>query len=435
MKTAITAVHARQILDSRGMPTIEAEVVLSDSSLGIASVPAGASKGKREAVEKRDGIKEIYRGFGVLKGVENVNNTVAKKITGMDAHEQELIDQAMIELDGSLDKSNLGANAILAVSLANARACAESNKEPLFQYLASLAPNITQRIGLEFRLPVAQFNIVNGGKHADSLLSLQEFLLIPFGFEKFSESLRAATEIYWMLKDILHKHSFLTNIGDEGGLAPQIDKTKTVLEMIIEAVEISGYKLGEQIYLGLDSAASQFETDGGRYELDGEFYDTQRLISFYQELISSYPFLKSLEDPFGQDDWSGFKKINEVLGKTTQIVTDDLTVTNPQIFNKAILEQVGNAILVKYNQIGTLSETLKVIKMARNSGWRVIIGNRSGETTDDFEADLAVAFHLPQVKFGAPFRGERLAKYNRLLRIEDMLGSSGKFTGKEGLGF
>ncbi|MBI3980852.1 phosphopyruvate hydratase [Candidatus Microgenomates bacterium] len=431
MKTAISAVHARQILDSRGHPTVEAEVVLSDGSYGIASVPSGASLGKREAVEKRDGDKSKFRGLGVLKAVENVNQIIGKKIIGLDAHDQEHVDQTLIDLDGTANKDNLGANAILSVSLAIARACAQSNKEPLFQYLTSLAPNVSQRIGLEFVLPVPHFNVINGGKHADNNLSFQEFMLIPFNFEKFSDSLCAGDEIYMALKDVIHNKNFHTNVGDEGGFAPSISKTREALDMIIEAISLAGYKVGEQIYIGLDVAASTFQTGEGKYGVDGEILAPEDLNLYFKKLVDDYPFLKSIEDPFGQDDWSGFKKIKESIGKTVQIVADDLTVTNPKIFTKAILEQVANAVIVKYNQIGTLSETLRVIKMAKDSGWRTILGNRSGETCDDFEADLAVAFHLGQAKYGALARGERVVKYNRLLQIEDILGSQAKFAGKD----
>ncbi len=435
MKTSISAVHARQILDSRGTPTVECEVVLSDGSNGRASVPSGSSKGKREAVEKRDEDKSAFRGLGVLRAIDNVNNIIAKKITGLDAHDQEMVDQTMINLDGTQTKENLGANAILSVSLAIAKAAAASNQEPLFQYLTSIAPGLTQRIGIEYQLPVPQMNIINGGKHADSGLGVQEFMLIPFGFEKFSDALRASVEIYWFLKDILHNNNYHTNVGDEGGFAPQLKDTRQALDMIAEAVTKSGYILEEQVYVGMDVAASTFQSEGGRYLLDNQNFDTMSLIAYFEKLINDYPFLKSIEDPLGQDDWSGFKEITRQLGKRVQIVTDDLTVTNPQIFTKAILEQVGNAIIVKYNQIGTLTETLKVIKMAKDSGWKTVLGNRSGETTDDFEADLSAAFHLGQSKFGAPARGERLAKYNRLLRIEDMLGSQAKFAGKSAFNF
>lgn len=430
MKTAISAVHARQILDSRGHPTVEAEVVLADGSYGIASVPSGASLGKREAVEKRDCDKSKFRGLGVLRAVENVNQIIGKKIIGLDAHDQEHVDQTMIDIDGTSNKENLGANAILSVSLAIARACSQSNKEPLFQYLTSLAPNVSQRIGLEFVLPVPHFNIINGGKHADNNLSFQEFMLIPYGFERFSDSLRAGAEVYMALKDVIHNKNFHTNVGDEGGFAPSLSKNREAIEMIVEAVTLAGYKLGEQIYLGMDVAASTFQTGEGRYEIDGENLSPEDLHEYFLKLIKDYPFIKSIEDPFGQDDWTGFKKIKENIGKTVQIVADDLTVTNPKIFTKAILEQVANAVIVKYNQIGTLSETLRVIKMAKDSGWRTILGNRSGETCDDFEADLAVAFHLGQAKYGALARGERVAKYNRLLQIEDLLGSQARFAGK-----
>lgn len=433
MKTSISAIHARQILDSRGTPTVETEIILADGLSGIASVPSGASKGKREALEKRDRDLTKYRGLGVLRAVDNVNNLISKKIIGMDAHDQEAIDQTMIDLDGTATKEKLGANAILSVSLACARACAASNASPLFQYLTSLAPQMTTRIGLEYILPVPQLNLINGGKHADSGLAVQEFIIMPFGFEKFSDSLTAGVEIYWFLKDVLHNHNFHTNVGDEGGFAPQLKDTREALNMMAEAVNKSGYKLGEQIYLGIDAAASSFQNNG-RYLIDGQNLDGEGLIEYYQKLIAEFPFLKSLEDPLGQDDWQGFKKITSEIGNSTQIVTDDLTVTNPEIFSKAILEQVGNAVIVKYNQIGTLTETLKVIKMAKASGWRIVLGNRSGETADDFEADLAVAFHLGQSKFGAPIRGERLAKYNRLLKIEDILGSEAKFAGKAGIG-
>ena len=435
MKTAISAIHARQILDSRGHPTVEVEVVLADGSLGIASVLSGASLGKREAVEKRDGDKSKFRGLGVFKAVENVNQVLGKKITGLDAHDQERVDQTMIDLDGTSNKENLGANAILAVSLAIARACAQSNKEPLFQYLTSLAPNLSQRIGLEFVLPVAQFNVINGGKHADNKLSFQEFMIIPFGFEKFSQSLQAASEIYMAIKDVLHNKNFHTNVGDEGGFAPSLSKTREALDIMVEAIALAGYKTGEQIYLGMDVAASTFQTGEGRYEVDGENVTPDDLNEYFKKLLADYPFLKSIEDPAGQDDWTSFKKIKDSLGKSVQIVADDLTVTNPKIFTKAILEQVANAIIVKYNQIGTLSETIKVIKMAKESGWRTVLGNRSGETVDDFEADLAVAFHLGQAKYGAPARGERVTKYNRLLQIEDLLGSQAKFAGRDVFNF
>lgn len=435
MKTTITEVSARQILDSRGTPTVEAEIILSDGTVGIASVPSGSSKGKREAVEKRDNDMVVYRGLGVLHAVDNIKNIIGPKIKGMDAHDQEEVDQAMIDLDGTPTKEKLGANAILAVSLAIARSCARSNGEPLFQYLTTLSPALSQRVGLEFHLPVLHLNVINGGMHADSPLSIQEFLIIPFGFEKFSDSLRAGVEIYWLVRDVLKIQNLGINTGDEGGFAPNIAKTGQAIEVIVEAVKRSGYKIGEQIYIGLDIAATHLSTGQGRYNMDGEQYDTGNLVYFYKNLMTTYPFLKSIEDPFGQDDWMGFKNLNKEMNNQVQVVTDDLTVTNPGIFTKAILEQVGNTILVKYNQVGTLTETLKVMKMAKDSGWKMILGNRSAETVDDFESDLAVAFHMNQVKFGAPSRGERLSKYNRLLEIENLLGSQAKFPGRSAFSF
>ncbi len=378
----------------------------------------------------------VYRGLGVLHAVDNIKNVIGPKIKGMDAHDQEAVDQTMIDLDQTPNKEKLGANAILAISLAIARSCAKSNGEPLFQYLTSLSPALSQRVGLEFHLPVPHLNVINGGMHADNNLSIQEFLIIPFGFEKFSESLRAGVEIYWLIRDCLKQSGSGINIGDEGGFAPNFKKTTEALDIIVEAVKRSGYKLGDQVYVGLDVAATHLLKGGqSSYTMDGEQYDSGNLVYFYKNLMTAYPFLKSIEDPFGQDDWIGFKKLNSEMNNQVQIVTDDLTVTNPSIFTKAILEQVGNTILVKYNQVGTLTETLKVMKMAKDSGWKTILGNRSAETVDDFVSDLAVAFHMDQVKFGAPSRGERLSKYNRLLEIEDLLGSQAKFPGRSAFSF
>jgi len=417
----ITEVFAREILDSRGNPTVEVDVVLDSGSFGRAAVPSGASTGTREALELRDNDKKRFMGKGVLRAVDNVNDTIAKEIEGMDAREQATIDLLMLQLDGTPAKEKLGANAILAVSMAVARAAAEAATLPLFLYLGGAGART---------LPVPMLNVINGGAHADNNLDFQEFMVVPAGFDLFSDALRAGVEIFHHLKKILHDKGLTTSVGDEGGFAPNLKGTTEALDLIMTAIDKSGYKAGEQIFLALDVAASEF-FEGKKYDMKREkrVFSSEEIIAFYQQLRSKYPLI-SIEDGMSEGDWDGWEAQTKAMGHNTQLVGDDLFVTNPGIFKKGIDRGIANAILIKVNQIGTLTETFDAIEMARKAGYRSIISHRSGETEDSTIADLAVASNAGQIKTGSASRSDRTAKYNQLLRIEEELGEAALFPGR-----
>ncbi|MCD6546626.1 MAG: phosphopyruvate hydratase [Thermotogae bacterium] len=419
MYMEIIDIRAREVLDSRGNPTIEAEVYLEDGSLGSAIVPSGASTGKHEALELRDGDKR-YMGKGVLNAVKNVNEVIAPKIIGMNAYDQRAIDKAMIELDGTENKSKLGANAILAVSMAVARAAANSLGLELYKYLGG--PNA--RI-----LPVPFMNIVNGGKHADNSLDIQEFMIVPAGAPNFSEALRYGAEVFHTLKKLLKSQGHVTAVGDEGGFAPNLSSNEEAVKTIIEAIEQAGYEPGKDIFVALDSAADSFyNEEKGVYMVDGTEKTTDEMIEYYANLVEKYPII-SLEDPLAEDDWEGFKKITEKLGSKVQIIGDDLYVTNIKRLKKGVEMKASNSILIKLNQIGSVTETLDTIEYAKIHGMTCVISHRSGETEDTFIADLAVAANTGMIKTGSLSRSERIAKYNRLLRIEEELGNSSEYKG------
>ena len=407
----IECIWAREVLDSRGNPTVECDVVLDNGVLGRAIVPSGASTGEHEALELRDGDKSRYLGKGVLKAVENINKIIAPKIKGMEVTEQEKIDKTMIDMDGTPNKAKLGANAILGVSMAAARAAANSLKKPLFMYLGGADAHI---------LPVPMMNIINGGMHADNNLDIQEFMIVPKGAATFHEALRMGTEVFHNLKKILHDKGDSTSVGDEGGFAPNLKSNEEALEAIMEAITKAGYQAGKDIFIALDAASSSFYKDG-KYVLQGKGIDSKALVAMYQQWIEKYPII-SIEDGLDENDWDGWKHITDVLGKTIQLVGDDLFVTNPQIFKKGIDMEVANAILIKVNQIGSITETLETIKMARAANYNYVISHRSGETEDTTIADLAVATGSGQIKTGSLSRTDRTAKYNQLLRIEEILG-------------
>jgi enolase len=416
----IEAIGAREILDSRGNPTIEVDVLLSDDSVGRAAVPSGASTGAFEAHEMRDGDKARYQGKGVLKAIEAVIE-IDEELVGFDATDQRLVDAALISIDGTDTKSKLGANAILGVSLANARAAAESTGQLLFRYLGG--PNA-------HTLPVPLMNIINGGAHADTGVDIQEFMIVPLGAETFTEAVRWGAEVYHNLKALLHSKGLSTGLGDEGGFAPELPTNAAALDLIAEAVEKAGYKLGSQIALALDVAATEFyDEKSGKYKFEGQERSTDEMIAYYADLVAKYP-LVSIEDPLAEDDWAGWSKITAELGSKVQLVGDDLYVTNPARLQKGIDEKAGNAILVKVNQIGTLTETLDAVSLAQTHGMKAIISHRSGETEDVFIADLAVATNAGQIKTGAPARSERVAKYNQLLRIEEELQDAAVYAGR-----
>jgi len=421
MDSSIEYIVAREILDSRGNPTVEVEVQLLDGTVGVAAVPSGASTGTNEAVELRDGDKSRYGGKGVLTAVENVNTTIAERVEGMDARDQLAIDTAMIELDGTPNKSKLGANAILGVSLAAAKAAAEYSGLPLYRYIGGAGAR---------ELPVPMMNILNGGKHADSNVDLQEFMAMPVGAPNFAEALRWCAEVYQSLKSVLKSRGLSTSVGDEGGFAPNLGANEEAIALIIEAIEKAGYKPGEQVAIALDPAASEFYQDG-KYVLKGEgtTKTSAEMVDYYAGLIEKYPIV-SLEDGLAEDDWDGWKLLNEKLGGKIQLVGDDIFVTNPVFLKKGIDMNVANSILIKLNQIGTLSETLKTIETAKRAGWTAVVSHRSGETEDTTIADLVVGVNTGQIKTGAPARTERVAKYNRLLKIEAELGSVAEFPGK-----
>ncbi|PSB18626.1 phosphopyruvate hydratase [filamentous cyanobacterium CCP2] len=422
--TAIASVTAREILDSRGNPTVEVDVVLDDGSKGRAAVPSGASTGIREALELRDGDSGRYGGKGVLKAVENVKTTIAPALKGSDPFEQTAIDQKMLELDGTENKGTLGANAILGVSMAVARAAAASKDVPLYQYLGGDAAVL---------LPVPCFNILNGGAHADNSVDFQEFMIAPVGAPTFSEALRMGAEVYHALKSILKKKGYSTGIGDEGGFAPNLKANVEAIELILEGIQAAGFEPGEEISIALDPATSELYRDDGSYEFfksDKSRKSATEMIDLWESWVNQYPIL-SIEDGLGEQDWSGWQELTQRLGNRIQLVGDDAFVTNPSIIKKAIEDGVGNSSLIKVNQIGSVTETLEAIKISVDAGYTCMVSHRSGETPDDFIADLAVATQAGQIKTGAPCRGERLSKYNQLLRIEDELGSKAKYAGWE----
>ena len=402
----IEDVTAIEVLDSRGNPTVKATVALSDGTVASAIVPSGASTGKREALELRD-KDERYCGKGVLKAVENVNSQIAEAVIGLDAFDQKALDDEMRELDGTDNYSNLGANAVLGVSMAVARAAAKSLDVPLYRYLGGANASV---------LPVPMFNIINGGAHANTSVDFQEFMIMPFGFDKFSDALRAATEIYHTLKGLLNAAGHSTAVGDEGGFAPNLNDNEEPIKLIMQAIEKAGYKAGEQIKLALDVAASELY-ENGKYKLEGKEFSSEELIERYAQLCEKYPIF-SIEDGLSEDDWAGWAKLTSKLGSKVQLVGDDLFVTNEKILREGIAKGVGNAILIKPNQIGTVSQTMQTIRLAQRKGYRCVMSHRSGESEDSFIADFAVAMNTGQIKTGATSRSERNAKYNRLLEIE-----------------
>jgi enolase len=437
MSFEIQVVHAREILDSRGNPTLECEVALAGGAAGRAAVPSGASTGENEAVELRDGDKSRFSGKGVLKSAHNVNAAIAQSLIGMDARDQEAIDRTMIELDGTHNKGNLGANAILGVSMAVAHAAANAVNQPLYRYLGGPSAKI---------LPVPMLNILNGGKHADNTVDFQEFMVQPWGFDDFEEALRAGVEIYHALRKVLHDKGLSTAVGDEGGFAPNLQSNEEALEVIAQAVESTRYKFGEQIFIALDPAASELANEArklahagggaGGSEVHYCFFKSEpdriatsdEMIDLWADWCARYP-IRSIEDGLAEDDWQGWAKLTERLGETVQLVGDDLFVTNPKFLKRGIEERCGNAILVKVNQIGTLSETFDAVNLAKRNSYAAVMSHRSGETEDATIADLAVATNCGQIKTGAPCRSDRNAKYNQLLRIAEELGEQAVYGG------
>ena len=427
--TEIAAIHAREILDSRGNPTVEADVVLASGAIGRAAVPSGASTGEHEAVALRDGDKSHYLGKGVLQAVENVETILAPELAGMDATNQRLIDATMLSLDGTPNKSRLGANAILAVSMATARAAANSLKIPLYRYLGGVNACI---------LPTPMMNILNGGAHSDNNVDFQEFMVMPIGAERFSDALRWGTEVFHTLKGVLKKRGYSTAVGDEGGFAPSLKSNVEAVEVILEAIDLAGFKAGEDIAIALDPAASEFyDKERGVYvfkKSDKSEYSSEEMARYWESWTKQYPII-SIEDGLAEDDWDGWKYLTEILGERVQLVGDDLFVTNTERLQRGIDEGVANSILIKVNQIGTISETLEAIQLAGRYGYTSIISHRSGETEDTFIADLAVATGAGQIKTGSASRTDRIAKYNQLLRIEEELGQAAEFLGLESINF
>ena len=422
MKTAIQTIHARQILDSRGNPTVEVDVVLADNSKGRAAVPSGASTGSREALELRDDDSSHYGGKGVLKAVANVNGPIAKLLKGIDATDQSNVDQKMLNLDGTEYKSKLGANAILGVSMAVARAAAASKDQPLYQYLGG--PEATL-------LPVPCFNILNGGVHADNSVDFQEFMIAPVGAPTFSDALRMGADVYHALKSILKQKGYSTGVGDEGGFAPDLKANVEAIELILQGIEKAGLKPGEQIAIALDPAVTELHQEDGTYlffKSDQSRKTSEEMIALWESWVNQFPII-SLEDGLSENDWDGWKLLTKRLGNRIQLVGDDAFVTNPKIIKQAIAEGVGNSSLIKVNQIGSVTETLNAIKDSKAGNYTCMVSHRSGETPDDFIADLVVATGVGQIKSGAPCRGERLAKYNQLLRIEEELGTRARYAG------
>jgi enolase len=420
--TEIDQIQAREILDSRGNPTVEADVTLAGGAMGRAAVPSGASTGEHEAVELRDGDPKRFGGKGVLKAVSNVNNLIAPRLRGKDALGQQAIDRLLIDLDGSPTKSNLGANALLAVSLATARAAAASQKLPLYRYLGGADANT---------LPVPMMNIINGGAHADNNVDFQEFMIVPAGAGKFSEALRMGAEVFHTLKSVLKKKGYATSVGDEGGFAPNLKSNEEAIETILEAIAQAGYQTGNDILLALDPAASEFY-DGSSYvfkKSDGRKLSSEQMISFWKDWADKYPII-SIEDGMAENDWDGWKALTEAIGARVQLVGDDLFVTNTKFLQKGIELGVANSILIKVNQIGTLTETINCIQMAQKAGRTAVVSHRSGETEDSFIADLAVAMNAGQIKTGSLSRSDRIAKYNQLLRIEEELRDGARYPGR-----
>lgn len=415
----IEGVDARQILDSRGNPTVEVDVLLSDGTAARAAVPSGASTGAFEAYELRDGDKDVYGGKGVEQAVDAVIDEIGPAIEDLDATDQRLIDQTMIELDGTDNKKRLGANAILGVSLAVAKAAAESADLDLFRYVGGTNAHV---------LPVPMMNIINGGAHADNGVDVQEFMILPIGAENFAEALRWGAETYHSLKSVLKERGLATGLGDEGGFAPDLDSSKAALELIVHAIEKAGFTPGKDFALGLDVAASEF-FENGHYSFEGKTRSAEEMSKLYEDLLQNFP-LATIEDPLNEDDWEGWAHLTAEIGDRVQIVGDDLFVTNPERLRKGIDQKVANSLLVKVNQIGTLTETLDAVSMAQTHGYTTILSHRSGETEDTTIADLAVAVNSGQIKTGAPARSERVAKYNQLLRIEEILGSSATYAGR-----
>ncbi|MGN1261436.1 MAG: phosphopyruvate hydratase [Candidatus Enteromonas sp.] len=436
MDTKIVKVYGRQIIDSRGNPTVEAEVTLADGTIGRSASPSGASTGTREALELRDGDKAVYGGKGVLAAVKHINEEIAPALVGLDARDTFLVDKTMIDLDGTENKSRLGANAILAVSLAAAHAAAASLKEPLYRFIGGTSANV---------LPVPMMNIMNGGAHADDNIDSQEFLIMPVGAPTWSEALRWCTEVFHALQKILKSQGLSTGAGDEGGYAPNTKhgSDEEVLTLIMEGIKAAGYEPGKDFMLAMDAAASEWAKDGEKTE-DGQFiykqpksgkvYTSKTLVRHWEKIAKEFPLI-SLEDGMAEGDWDGWKLLNEKLGKKIQLVGDDLFVTNTKIIKEGIEKGVANSVLIKLNQIGTLSETIAAIKMAKNAGWTAVVSHRSGETADTTIADLVVALNAGQIKTGAPNRTERVAKYNQLLRIEEGLGENAVYRGRKAFTF
>ncbi|MXX64683.1 MAG: phosphopyruvate hydratase [Acidimicrobiia bacterium] len=418
MSTTITTIHARLILDSRGNPTVEAEVRLAGGALGRAAVPSGASTGTLEAVELRDGTAH-YGGKGVDQAVSNVTEVLAPALIGHDATDQPLLDQLMIDIDATSNKGRIGANAILSVSLATARAAADQLKMPLFRYLGGPSARV---------LPVPMLNVLNGGAHAANPLDVQEFMLVPAGLPSFSAALRAGVEIYQQLKQVLSERGLSTNVGDEGGFAPELDSSQAALDLLIQAIEQAGYRPGDEIYLSLDVAATELYKNGV-YAYEGRRLGSEEMVGVYEGLVADYPIV-SIEDGLSEDDWEGWVRLTERLGDRCRLVGDDIFVTNPTLLKKGIDQAAANAVLVKVNQIGTLTETLQAMEMARTAGFGRVVSHRSGETEDTFIAHLSVATNAGQIKTGAPARSERTSKYNELLRIEERLGSQARYPGR-----
>ena len=418
--STISRIHGRQILDSRGNPTVEVEVELADGSWGQAAVPSGASTGAHEAWEARDGDPSLYLGKGVLGAVNNINTTLAAALAGMDALDQAALDARMIELDGTANKSNLGANAILGISLANAKAAASHSGKPLYRYLGGEGASL---------LPAPMMNIINGGEHADNSVDVQEFMVMPLGFERFSDSLRCGVEIFHHLKSVLKGRGLNTAVGDEGGFAPDLASNADALALITEAIEKAGYQAGEQVRIALDVAATEFfDTEQGTYKIDGEQIDSAGMVQLLESWSQQYPIC-SIEDGCSEDDWDGWKQLTVKLGENCQLVGDDLFVTNTERLQRGIDEGIANSILIKVNQIGTLTETIAAIDLASQAGYSSITSHRSGETEDATIADLAVALETGQIKTGSASRSDRVAKYNQLLRIEEQLGEAARFGG------
>jgi enolase len=418
--TLIESIHARQILDSRGNPTIECEVQLIEGSSGRACVPSGASTGVHEAWELRDGDKSVFLGKGVTKAVANVNGALSDALVGMNALDQAAIDSAMIDLDGTTNKKNLGANAILAVSLAVAHAAADCTGQPLYRYLGGPGARL---------LPAPMMNIINGGQHADNSVDIQEFMVMPLGFDRFSDALRAGVEIFHSLKKVLSSKGLSTTVGDEGGFAPNLGSNQEALDLILQAIESAGYRPGEQIWLALDAAATEFyDEKKGKYAIDGKEFSGDEMVDFLAGWCSKYPIC-SIEDGCSEDDWATWKKLTDRIGDKVQLVGDDLFVTNVERLQRGINEGIANSILIKVNQIGTLSETIDSIQLATRNGYTSISSHRSGETEDSTIADLAVAMSTGQIKTGSASRSDRMAKYNQLLRIEEMLGDAAIYAG------